>query len=154
LLHSWYPHPDVHFNLTKPGPPGVVVALLAEFVISGIMASVLLLSLHSKRLKKATPWLLAGLIALYIVVEAPLSGMSLNPARSLGTAVAAGQYPALWLYFVGPVAATWLVAVLFKRFYKGEPLTCAVVAGSDTRPPVGPYAAAPPQYPDPQADQK
>ena len=154
LLHPWYPHPDVHFNITKPGPPGWAVALLAEFVISGLMAGVLLVALHSKRLKKATPWLLSGLIAVYIVVETPLSGMSLNPARSLGTAVVAGQYPALWIYFVGPVAATWLVAVLFKRFYKGEPLACAVVAGSDTRPSTGPYAAEQPQFPDPQADQK
>lgn len=154
LLHKWYPHPDVHFNITKPGPAGWAVALLAEFIISGIMAGVLLLALHSQRLKKAAPWLLAGLIALYIVFETPLSGMSLNPARSLGTAVAAGQYPALWVYFVGPVAATWLVAVLFKRFYKGEPLICAVIAGCDTRPTSGPYTAEKPQYPDPQADQQ
>lgn len=128
------------------------MALLAEFVISGIMAGVLLVALHSERLKKAAPWLLAGLIALYIVFETPLSGMSLNPAHSVGTAVAAGQYPALWVYFVGPVAATWLATVLFKRFYKGEPLTCAVVAGCDTRPATGPYAAEKPQYPAPWAD--
>ena len=93
------------------------------------------------------------LIGLYIVVETPLSGMSLNPARSLGTAVAAGRYPALWLYFVGPVAATWLGAVLFKRYHKGEPLACAIIAGCDTRPPTGPYAAEKPHYPDSQADQ-
>ena len=150
LLREWYPHPDVHFNITKPGLPGWAVALLAEFVISGIMAGVLLVALHSKRLKKAAPWLLAGLIAVYIVFETPLSGMSLNPARSLGTAVAAGQYPALWIYFVGPVAATWLATVLFKRFCKGELLACAVIAGCDTRPETGPYAAEKPQFPNPQ----
>ncbi|RZK23582.1 MAG: aquaporin family protein [Hymenobacter sp.] len=139
LLRPWYPHPDVQYNLTKPGPPGWAVALLAEFIISGVMAGVLLVALHSQRLKKATPWLLAGLIGVYIVLETPLSGMSLNPARSLGTALAAGQYPALWIYFVGPVAATWLAALLFKRFYKGEPLACAAIAGCDTQPLAGPY---------------
>ena len=57
----------------------------------------------------------------YIVVEAPISGMSLNPARSFGTAVAANQGPELWLYFVGPLAAMWGTAELFRRYRRRWP---------------------------------
>ena len=42
--------------------------------------------------------------------------MSLNPARTLGTAVAGGDYQGLWVYGLAPTAAMWTVAMLFQRF--------------------------------------
>lgn len=155
VLQPWYSHPDIHFNLTKPGPAvGWAVALLVEVVISGGLMWVLLYALHSERLRPYAGWLVAGLIALYIVVAAPLSGMSLNPARSLGPAVAAGDFEFLWIYWLAPIPAMWLAAVLFQRLYQGAPLPCAVLAGCATRPEHGPLASSPPQFPDPAGDQK
>lgn len=141
LLKPWYPHPDVDFNITKPGPGGWPMALAAEFAITGLLMSVLFYALHSRRLKKLAGWLAAGLIWVYIILETPLSGMSLNPGRTLGTAVPAGQYPALWIYFAGPIAATWLAARLFKRLHSRKPGQRALTA-------------AQPHYPDPHADKQ
>ncbi|MCC3156198.1 aquaporin [Hymenobacter sp. 15J16-1T3B] len=148
-LQRWYAHPDVNFNLTEPGPAGVWVAVLAEVVISGVLMWVLLYALHAERLRRFTGWLVGALLAVYVAFEAPLSGMSLNPARSLGAAVGAGRYEHLWIYWLAPIPAMWLAAVLFQRIYQGAPLACAVLAGSATKPEHGPYATEPPQFPDP-----
>jgi len=154
VLARWYAHPDVKFNVTEPGEAGLGVALLTEAGIAALLMLILLWTLHSEKLRSYTGWMLALLLGVYIVFIPPLSGMSLNPARSLGTAVPAGNYGTLWVYFVGPLAAMWLVAVLFKRFYHGDSLACAVIAGCAFAPEQGPFAAEKPQFPDPDGEKK
>ena len=87
--------PAVGYIVTIPGAPGVGVAFLAETVISfGLMFAVLAVS-NTPRLARFTG-LCAGLLVLtYITFEAPLSGMSMNPARTLGSAIAAQVWTAL-----------------------------------------------------------
>ena len=69
---------------------------------------------NSPRLTRYTPWFAGLLVAFYITVEAPLSGMSMNPARSLGSDVGAGQWQALWIYFVAPPLAMLAAAHLYR----------------------------------------
>ena len=57
----------------------------------------------------------ALLVGTFIAVEAPVSGMSLNPARTLAPAVFSGDYTAIWLYFVAPVTGMLLAAEVFRR---------------------------------------
>ena len=42
-----------------------------------------------------------------ISIEAPISGMSMNPARSLGSALAAANWTAVWIYFSAPPSGCW-----------------------------------------------
>lgn len=123
LLEPWFSHPAIHYNTTRPteGPHGWALALGAEMLISAALLLVLLGALHSARLKHWTGALAGAALALFVVVEAPLSGMSLNPARSLGTAAAAGMAPHLWLYFVGPLAAMWATAELYRCYRQRQP---------------------------------
>lgn len=155
LFGDWYAHPAVKYTVTQPAsaaPRAVLVAFAAEFVICFLMMLLTLVALHSARLKKWTGWLLGALLALYVVVETPLSGMSLNPARTLGTAVAAGRYQGLWVYWVAPPLAMWLATVTFLRFHHGQPLECAILAGCAPGP-VSPHGqtgkdeAEPPRFP-------
>ena len=113
-----------------------MVALAAEFAISFGLFWLMLEALHSVRLKPLAGWLVGALLAAYVIWEAPLSGMSLNPFRTLSAAVAADDYTALWVYFLGPLAAVWLAAVLFQQWRLRPRL---------------PPATAPPCYPDPSA---
>lgn len=154
LLAPWYDHPAVKQNITAPGHWGIGVALLAEAAISAFFMFVLLWALHSEQRRKYAGWLLAGLLALYIGFETPLSGMSLNPARSLGTAVAAGKYSALWIYFVAPITAMWLVAVLFQRYYYGVSPEYVILAGCAMPAETGAYARQQPHFPNPQGDKQ
>jgi aquaporin Z len=148
VLGDYYAHPRVHHVTTQPGPGGPAVAFAAEFLISFMLMGVLLLALHSARWKPAAGWLVGGLIMVYILLETPYSGMSLNPARSLTSAVVAQDFRGLWVYWVAPPAAMWLATVLFLRFHHGQPLACAIVAGCEAAP-NSPPAEQPPHYPAP-----
>ena len=75
---------------------------------------VLLLAINSERWEKAAGAFAAALIALYIALESPLSGMSLNPARSFGSALTAGQWTGMWLYFLAPVASMLLATEAYR----------------------------------------
>ena len=120
LLKTWYPHPDVNYNLSapKPGMGGWPIAFLAEFFISTLLMLVTLTTLHSEKFRKKNGLFNIGLIMLYIIVEAPFSGMSTNPARSLGTAAGALNFIGYWLYVVAPISAMFLTTALFRRLWK------------------------------------
>lgn len=59
-------------------------------------------------------------IGVAVVWAAPLTGASMNPARSFAPGVIAGQAPSVWVYAVGPLAGA-TVAVLVTRAVKGPP---------------------------------
>jgi len=77
------------------------------------MTTVLIVS-NSRRIARLTPWFAGFLVAAYISVEAPLSGMSMNPARTLGSALPAAQWHALWIYFLAPPAAMLLAGRIYR----------------------------------------
>lgn len=115
LLRGVLAHPAVRFAVTVPGNNGVWVALVAEFLIAlGMMSLVLHFSNHN-RLARYTGLFAGALIATYITFEAPFSGMSMNPARTVGSAFSAGIWDALWIYFLAPPAGMLLAAELYVR---------------------------------------
>lgn len=113
VLGEAFAHPAVGYSATRPGAWGPWGAFWAEFLISFVLMAVVLVCVNSRRLRRFTPAAAGALIALYIAVESPLSGMSLNPARSFGSAVAARDFGDLWIYFTAPPAAMLLAAELF-----------------------------------------
>jgi aquaporin Z len=106
--------PAVHFVTTRPGPAGALVAFAAEVAISFVLMSVVLAVSASRR--AAWTGICAGaLVALYIALEAPLSGMSMNPARSLGSAIVASELRPLWIYFLAPPLGMLAAAASLRR---------------------------------------
>lgn len=95
-------HKAVRYAATVPGIYGVTVALVAELAISFILMSAVLFALNHEALEPYTHYIAASLIATYIAFESPLSGMSTNPARTLGPAVYSGYWHAFWIYFIAP----------------------------------------------------
>ncbi|MFL5274104.1 MAG: MIP/aquaporin family protein, partial [Anaeromyxobacteraceae bacterium] len=89
LLGARLAHPSTRFVATVPGPAGALVAFVAEVAISFVLMSVVL-AVSSSRFQRLTGLCAGALVALYITVEAPISGMSMNPARSFGSAAFAG----------------------------------------------------------------
>jgi aquaporin Z len=112
----WMAHPAVNYIVTVPGRAGVWMAFAMEFLISFILIVVVLVMEHSARLEKYTPWVVSGLIALFITVEAPFSGMSMNPARTFASAIVAGQWRAFWLYCVAPLVGMGAGAGVIEYF--------------------------------------
>jgi len=95
-------NPAVRFAVTMPGPHGTPAALMGEFAISFVLMTVALQASNSRKLAPYTAILCGILVATYITFEAPLSGMSMNPARSFASAFAAGSWRDIWIYFVAP----------------------------------------------------
>lgn len=106
--------PAVGYVATRPGRWGVGVAWIAEFVIALALMTMVLTLNRIPTLLPYTGWFVGGLVAVYITFEAPISGMSLNPARSFGSAVVSGDLAHLWVYFTAPVLGM-LAAVEVQR---------------------------------------
>lgn len=107
-------HPTTHFVVTAPGAGGVGVAFLAEVGISALLMTTVLV-VSSSRWSRCTGLACGALVAAYITFEAPLSGMSMNPARTLGSAVVAGDFRALWVYLSAPPLGMLAAAEAFLR---------------------------------------
>ena len=75
---------------------------------------------RSTRLGPYTGLVVGGLVCLYIVVEAPLSGMSMNPARTLASALPVRSWHGLWVYFTAPFGGMLLAAELHLRLSRGN----------------------------------
>jgi aquaporin Z len=102
LLRGIVAHPSVHYATTLPGPAGPGVAFLVEVVISFAMMMLVLVVSNTKRLARFTGIFAGVLVAVNITLAAPLSGMSMNPARSFGSALPAMDWSSLWIYFTAP----------------------------------------------------
>jgi aquaporin Z len=128
-------HPAVNYAATVPGATGAGVAFTAELVIAFVLMIVVLTVSNRPRLNQFTGLFAGALVASYIVLEAPLSGMSLNPARTVGSAVHAQVWTALWIYFTAPllgmlaaaqvyVATRGLHTVLCAKLHHENPQRC------------------------------
>jgi aquaporin Z len=125
VARSWLSDPAVDYVITKPGPAGAWIAFSAEAAISfGMMLVVLALSNHP-RWRRWTGVAAGVLVAAYISIEAPLSGMSMNPARTFGPAIVAGRLDWLWLYFAAPLLGMFGAAELYLRHRGLTRVVCA-----------------------------
>ncbi|HEX7199993.1 MAG TPA: aquaporin, partial [Dongiaceae bacterium] len=57
-------------------------------------------------------------LSMGILMGIPLTGAGLNPARSIGPAVAAGNFDDLWVYVVGPAVGGLIAGLLYKGFFE------------------------------------
>lgn len=108
---------------TLPGVAGPWVAFGAEMTLTFILMTLVLWVSNSARLHRYTGSFVGGMLLLFITVEAPLSGMSLNPARTLASALWAGAWDSLWIYFAAPPLGMLLAAQLYLGL--GRRVYCA-----------------------------
>ena len=125
LLGSWVADPHVAWAVTRPGDFGEAAAFAAEVAISCGLMLVALFSSNCWRTNRFTGLFCGLLIATYYTVEAPISGMSMNPARTLGSAAGAGSFEALWIYFSAPPLGMVLAAEMYLRLRGAAGVRCA-----------------------------
>jgi aquaporin Z len=117
LLGRWVADPAVNYAVTVPGPAGQAAAFVAELLISFGLMLVILIASNLRRAARFTGVLAGTLVAVYIVVERPYSGMSMNPARTLSSAVPAMIWTGLWLYFVAPLLGMVLAGEVYLQLF-------------------------------------
>jgi aquaporin Z len=109
-------HPSINYVATLPGSAGVQAAFLAEAVISFVLVIVVLVFTNKSQALARWTGVVAGFcVAAFITFESPLSGMSMNPARTLGSAFVPRLWNSLWIYFTAPPLGMLVAAEVFTR---------------------------------------
>jgi aquaporin Z len=117
--------PSVDYAVTVPGLYGTVGAFCAELFMATLLMAVVLWSSNRPSIARYTSYFVGILISLYILFFAPVSGFSINPARTVGSAVFAGVWTAVWVYFAAPLLGMLGAAELYVRSYGADRILCA-----------------------------
>jgi aquaporin Z len=124
LGQVWVGHPNVRYVTTVPRG-GVLGAWVAEFLIAFLLVTVVFNANRVPRLMRFTGVLAGLLVATYITLEAPISGMSLNPARTFGSAVWANLWTGWWIYLTAPTLGMLAATEFHRRFAVQPDRLCA-----------------------------
>ena len=117
--------PEARWVVTVPGPGGPFVALGAEFLMAMSLMLVVLQFSSAPHLRRFTGCAAALLIAIFITVAAPYSGMSINPARTLASAIPSGIWTAFWIYLLAPPLGMVVAAEVHRWLLGGLLRHCA-----------------------------
>jgi aquaporin Z len=126
-------HPDVRYVVTVPGMWGAAAALVAEISISALLMIIVLNAASRPSSARYTGWLAGLMVTIYIVFEAPVSGMSMNPARTFASALPSGTWSGFWIYLIGPPLGMLLAAEIFLRWRGGIHAPCAKLHHNNNR---------------------
>jgi aquaporin Z len=103
---------SVAFGATLPGEGfSTMEVLLGEIGTTFAMVSLLTIFLGFRKIRPFTPGLFPPLYSFMVWAEAPISGTSTNPARSLGPALVSGMWQGWWIFWVGPAIGTILACL-------------------------------------------
>ena len=107
LLAAW-PDQPAQLGATVPSV-GVGAALLYEVLLTAILMFVITaVATDTRAVGAAAAIAIGGAVALDALFGGPVTGASMNPARSFGPALASGTWGDLWIYVAGPVAGAAL----------------------------------------------
>ena len=125
FLRTWMAHPAVNYVVTVPGADGAMAAFSGEVFISCILMLTILIVSNIAKIARYTGLIAGTLVALYITFEAPISGMSMNPARTFGSAFSGRIWTSIWIYFTAPFLGMLLAAEVYLRLRGRSSVACA-----------------------------
>ncbi|MGH2837932.1 MAG: MIP family channel protein [Thermoleophilaceae bacterium] len=136
LLAAWSDKP-ANLGATIPSV-GVGTALLYEVLLTAFLMFVIIaVATDTRAVGAAAAIAIGGTVGLDALFGGPVTGASMNPARSLGPALAAGEWQDFWVYIVGPVVGA-AVGGFAYQYVRGEtqPRMIALEEESDGASPV------------------
>lgn len=121
------PFHDEHVNyvVTIPGRSGVVAAFLLEFIMAFAMMFMVLVTSNNKKFAKYTGAIAGIFVMSYVILSGPISGFSINPARTIASAVPSGVYTSFWIYMTAPFLGMFSAAGFYKAI--GGRANCAKI---------------------------
>jgi aquaporin NIP len=119
LLHVVWPANPANLGATVP-TIGDVRAVLVEFVLTAILMFVVMSMATDTRAVGAPAALaIAAVVGVAALAFGPVTGASLNTARSFGPALVSGEWQSFWIYIVGPMLGAPVGALLYQLI-RGE----------------------------------
>jgi aquaporin Z len=127
----------VKATATVPGPDGAGTAFLFELVFTAIFVTVILQASVSNRFGATALLAIPLTLAAVHLALIPLSGSSVNPARSLGPALVGNRWTDFWIYLIAPPIGA-VIAVAIHKYLKepagGADAATAEVLGEPDQP--------------------
>lgn len=112
------PHPNLGATLPSiPEPSAFVMEIVLTFFVMFVIANV---ALGSKVQGQAAGLAIGGTVMLCAMFAGPVTGASMNPARSLAPAIVSGAWRGIWLYLTAPFAGAALAAVIWQWLHSEE----------------------------------
>jgi MIP family channel proteins len=113
-----------HVGATLPAGPQAQAFLWEVVLTFFLMFVILSVATDTRAVGEAAAIAIGGTVGLDAMFGGPISGASMNPARSFGPAVVSGDLHALWLYLLAPLAGAALGALAYQ-FVRGEQVQAA-----------------------------
>jgi aquaporin NIP len=121
-LWAIWPSQPAELGATVP-TIGVGSALVYEIVMTALLMFVIVaVATDTRAVGAAAAIAIGATVGLDALLGGPLTGASMNPARSLGPALVAGEWRDFWLYLVGPVVGA-LIGAFAYQVVRGVPRT-------------------------------
>lgn len=93
---------------------GVVAEIIFTFFL---VTTIFMAAVHKKAAAGMAGIAIGGMIFLLHLVGVPLTGASMNPARTLGPAIISGHWDFHWIYWVGPIVGALIAGLLMQYLY-------------------------------------
>lgn len=106
--------PLASIGATSPAVTAIQAVVFEGVLTFFLMFVIMSVATDSRAVGNLAGWTIGGTVALEAIFAGPMTGASMNPARSLGPALVAGELGALWIYFVGPIAGAVLGALAYR----------------------------------------
>ncbi len=125
MLRPRVAHQAIGYAATLPGRWGRGAAWIGEAMIAAVLMAVVLVMINRADAAPYTGLAAGALVAAFIALEAPFSGMSLNPARTLASALPARAFKGLWIYFTAPPLGMLAGAAFYLAALGSDEVYCA-----------------------------
>ena len=110
-----------HLGANVPGSAGAVPALVMEIVLSFFLMFVIVaVATDTRAVGQAAAIAIGVTVVFDILIGGPVSGASMNPARSFGPALLSGIWQDQWVYWIGPFVGA-IPGALAYQFLRGAP---------------------------------
>lgn len=121
---------------------GSAVVFIAEPAISVVLMAAVLFVSNDSNLARYTPYIVGALVAIYLSLEAPLSGNEYEPGANIRVRIFHPLLAWLWIYFMAPTIGMLIAAEIFLSVRGGDgpgsakrtmPVKRAAYSTADTR---------------------
>ena len=110
---------SIAYAATVPGKDySLATVLLGEVVTTFCLITALCVFLAFHRLRRYTPFMIPFLFAVMVPLEADISGVGVNPARSFGPSLISGVWDGWWIYWIGPLSGGLLAILVCNSLAK------------------------------------
>ncbi|KAE8697465.1 Aquaporin NIP2-2 [Hibiscus syriacus] len=103
-------HPIKHVGTTSPSGSDLQALIMEIVVTFSMMFITSAVATDSKAIGELAGIAVGSAVCITSILAGPVSGGSMNPARTIGPALASDQYKGIWIYMVGPVTGTLMGA--------------------------------------------